>query len=694
MSSPLRLVVGLRAFFPGKVGGLEIYVRELLKGWGATRRDDEIIALVNPAAAPTFESPGPWLRFETVADPHDPAAWRRAAEAHAPALYFSPMLVIDPPDVGLPVVVNIPDIQHLFYPQFFDPATLAMRQLHFPLSARRSRAVVTLSGHAARTIVERLGAPEGKVHPILLAAGDEFRAPVAAERTAAFREKHGLPEGFLFFPANFWPHKNHATLFAALAILKRRGGDCPHLALAGFSGGQLDAVRHEIERHGIADRVRILGYLDRGEIPAAYAAAGALVFPSLFEGFGIPVAEAMAAGCPVIASNATSIPEFAGDAVIGFDPTDPEALADRIERLGGDPALRAALIERGRARSAELTWGKTAAATWALFERVRAGLGAAPWSGVRNILLDERGCARRESLPEPGVTTALHFSTDPLPAEASAAEAERRLRGTGLALAIGSVAGRAPERFSIERLLGEDGLPPGALWIAPEAAAPILEKMRAAPEMPSGYEIALDAALSGMAGEAPGADEPHDTPRPLLEPRQGLRLSLAATGVLNDRWLALAAHAGAPPGRLGGVFARLKRGWLHKRMTGEWPPGWRARALGILRPAAPAAPDQDGWVGPRARWEIRRPPDGLLRLRVELAAWPLSEPQRLRFRFARRTLLATRIYRPGRYEWQWPWPAGPERVIADLRCFNWFIPAEHGISTDRRRLAVRVIRGD
>src|SRR6185369_5796401 len=132
---------------------------------------------------------------------------------------------------GLPCVVNIPDLQHEFFPGFFDAETLAMRRLHYPLSARRAAAVLTHSTHAKETIVAKFGLPADRVHGIQLAAGDEFRIAPDAEKIARFRKKHRLPEAFGFFPAHFWPHKNHATLFKALTLYRERHGEPPTIAL-------------------------------------------------------------------------------------------------------------------------------------------------------------------------------------------------------------------------------------------------------------------------------------------------------------------------------------------------------------------------------------------------------------------------------------------------------------------------------
>jgi glycosyltransferase involved in cell wall biosynthesis len=160
-----------------------------------------------------------------------------------------------------------------------------------------------------------------------------------------------LPERFLLYPANWWKHKNHALLFQALAHLRHARGRRFDLVLTGFGQDADSPVRAAAAEHGVEDQVHGLGYRPVEELAYLYRHADMLVFPSLFEGFGIPLVEAMASGCPVVAARDTSIPEVVGDAAELFDPTSAVGLADAILRVADDPAWRETLRERGQERA-------------------------------------------------------------------------------------------------------------------------------------------------------------------------------------------------------------------------------------------------------------------------------------------------------------------------------------------------------
>jgi glycosyltransferase involved in cell wall biosynthesis len=711
----MRIVIGLRSLFPGKVGGLETYVRELINAWGETRREDKWIVLVNPDAAPTFQSPGPWMHFETVAEPHDLHAWKTAAERHAPAIYFSPMLVIDPHDVALPTVVNIPDVQHLFYPDFFDPETLAFRHLHFPLSARRAAAIVTLSDHARTSIIERLGAKPEKVHDILLAAGDHFHQPPDRDAVPAFLKKHGLPPEFGFYPANFWPHKNHAALFDALSRYRKTHGDAPHVALSGFAGGNQEKVLAAIRAKKLEDRIHLLGYLEHDEVPVAYRAAGFLVFPSLFEGFGIPVAEAMASGCPVLASSASSIPELAGEAALLFNPLDPDDLVRQLRRLLTEPGLRERLIRSGLQRSGELTWGRTADETYAVFKSVAAALAAQTTAPVAVIPLNDSGEINRERLPAAAPAPILHFSRPggrlSLGAAQRAAEA---FRGSGLGAIIGSVEWPAgepgapsapagePAGFDTLRLKSEDSLPLQALWIGPDLSAEFLAWL-AQGDPPAAYEIMLRAATLGPVGDNRAlrtiAAKPPERP---ASPERGARLSLRYFGVPDSGWLRrwAAARLARWPGFNATAALRpgarsrtldLYESWLWFRLTGVFPARFKERLTGLWRRARPAPPSADGWIGRQGQVVLAKPVEGQIRLRLQAPEWPNPPPPQLTIRLGRTRLYRGTLCQPGLYDFNWPWPGAAESVTLHLSSSATFIPAEHGMGMDGRELSFRIL---
>jgi glycosyltransferase involved in cell wall biosynthesis len=247
------------------------------------------------------------------------------------AVHF-PLTVMIPRVTALPAATTILDVQHEFLPHFFSRAELAYRRATYGRFARQSRLVITISEHAARAIVEHLGVPEERVRPIHLGLDHQAFRPSAEPR-----------ESFILYPAREWPHKNHAALFEAYRELRRRHPGL-ELVLTSYDGA-------------VPEGVRSLGRVSREELVRLYQTAAALVFPSLYEGFGQPPLEAMACGCPVACSNATSLPEVVGDAARLFEPTSTEDLVAAVEDVLADPET---WRQRGLRRAAAFDWDDTA----------------------------------------------------------------------------------------------------------------------------------------------------------------------------------------------------------------------------------------------------------------------------------------------------------------------------------------------
>jgi len=186
------------------------------------------------------------------------------------------------------------------------------------------------------------------------------------------RRRHGLERPFLYYPAASWPHKNHVALLEALRLLLDRGRFDGDLVLSGLAREGHGEVEQAIARLRLTERVRLLGHVPGGELPALYGSAEALVFPSRFEGFGLPVLEAMACGCPVACSDTTSLPEVAGGAALLFDPGAPEDIAARVGDLLDDGGLRQRLRAAGLRRAADFGWDRVARETVASYRAAAA----------------------------------------------------------------------------------------------------------------------------------------------------------------------------------------------------------------------------------------------------------------------------------------------------------------------------------
>ena len=373
----LEVGLSLLTLIPGQVGGSESYVRGLL---GALDGADGLTVLTNRHVTAAYAQ-----RLPAGATLHEVRSYRTGTTMPTRALAMmgarvAPRLVAREVPASLDVVhypltvpipstpaakvVTLHDVQHLELPQFFSRAERAYRRWAYDGAARGADRVITVSEHGRRAAIERLGLDPARVTAIH--SGIDLRRfdPGPVDGDEAALAPYSLPERFLVYPANLWPHKNHARLIEALA----RAGDRElPLILTGQDYGRLDAVLGRARDLGLGDRVRHLGYVQPEVIPALLRRATAMVFPSLYEGFGAPPLEAMACGCPVASSTEAALDEIVADAALGFDPRDVDAIAAAIDRVAADEGLRERLRRAGIERAAGFTWASSAEAhreTW------------------------------------------------------------------------------------------------------------------------------------------------------------------------------------------------------------------------------------------------------------------------------------------------------------------------------------------
>ena len=275
------------------------------------------------------------------------------------------------------------DLQHLHLPQFFSRAAIAEREARYRALCGRASIVTVMTTWGRDDILAKYGLPPEKVRVVPGAAAIEAYDNPTEREIAAARDKFELPLRFAVYPAKAWPHKNHLRLVAALRLLRERGLDVP-VVLTGEQGGSQLPILAEAGKLGVADLVHFVGFVTPGELVALYRMAHMMVFPSLFEGWGLPVVEALSAGLPVACSNATCLPAVTAGAAEMFDPTDTAAIADSIARVWQDDRLRERLIEDGRARAACFSWGHTAR----IFRACYRMLGGRELSAEDRALLD------------------------------------------------------------------------------------------------------------------------------------------------------------------------------------------------------------------------------------------------------------------------------------------------------------------
>ena len=241
--------------------------------------------------------------------------------------------------------------------------TLAMRCF-----LRAANALIAVSECTKRDATRLYGVEPSKVTVIHLGVDPRFR-PVSRNEKTDLREKYGLPDHFLLVLGTLEPRKNLAAVLDAYCLLKRRG--LRHkLVVAGKRGWLFQKVLDKIEKLGLGDDLIMTGHIPDADLPTLYGSADLFVFPSLYEGFGLPVLEAMACGTPVACSNASSLPEVVGPAALLFDPRDPGQIAEGITHVLENSSLIEQLREKGRIRAKELTWDKTAQETARVYRRV------------------------------------------------------------------------------------------------------------------------------------------------------------------------------------------------------------------------------------------------------------------------------------------------------------------------------------
>lgn len=354
--------------------GIGTYVRNLIRELARQDTDDEYAVLcfgedagfvetLGPRFSPFVERAGNYSVREQFSIPLT-LRHTRAELFHAPHYVVSPL-------VRLPYVVTIHDCIHLRFPQY-----LPNRRAHLyarvmmRTSARRARRILTVSQASRDDIVRFLRVPADKVEVIPNALDASLTGAAKPEEVARVRERYQLEGRVILYAGNIKPHKNVERLIEAFSRLRQRGREDVRLVIIGDELSKYPGLRRLVHRHQLHKYVRFLGFVPDATLKALYQLAALFVFPSLYEGFGLPPLEAMALGTPVVVSNVSSLPEVVGDAALLFDPADPDAIADAMDRALSDEALRADMIKRGFARVAAFSWADSAARTREVYRQV------------------------------------------------------------------------------------------------------------------------------------------------------------------------------------------------------------------------------------------------------------------------------------------------------------------------------------
>ena len=268
-----------------------------------------------------------------------------------------------------PTVVTVYDLSFLLFPELFNRANrLYLRQLA-PPSFRRASHVIAISEHTRQDVIRLCGVSPERVTAIHLAADARF-SPADPNAVAQFRRELRVPESYILYMGTLEPRKNVATLVRAYAELRRMNHVSHTLVLAGARGWQYEPIFALVRELGLQKHVWFPGFIPAEEQALWYTAADVFAYPSLYEGFGLPVLEAMACGTPVVASNSSSLPEVVGEAGVLVEPTNVRALAEALAQLLENDSHRAKLREAGLARARSFSWRRTAEETVEVYRRV------------------------------------------------------------------------------------------------------------------------------------------------------------------------------------------------------------------------------------------------------------------------------------------------------------------------------------
>jgi len=436
MGKPRTIAVDLIPVLPGaENGGAKIFTIALIKALAETHPDTRFILLTRGSSHDELEildrrnvsrllvwsiPKTPSIRQKLLAAgraairslPSPLTGWLRSArdlltaKAAPPLLrsigadlLFCPFTAPHYHDLEVPTVCVLYDLQYKTYPQFFCDEELAQRERTFTNATRCASALAVTSDYVRRSVIKTGAIAADRVFTVHIRLPERLLDSKNSPAVDPLARLGISRFEYLLYPANFWRHKNHELLLTAF-VMARAGGLPQHINLV-FTGAPSERVNElgvAVEALGLKEHVVFAGFLSDSEFAAVMSECLAVVFPSLYEGFGMPVVEAMAAGRPVACSDKTSLPEVAGDAALLFDPRIPSQLAQAIIRIATDDDLRRGLIERGHERAASFgNPAQMANEYWRVFESVLANaahveeiydddLSAAPghvrWQGI------------------------------------------------------------------------------------------------------------------------------------------------------------------------------------------------------------------------------------------------------------------------------------------------------------------------
>lgn len=350
-------------------GGARQYTDHLIRELLRIDQDNEYVVLYN---SPEFLG-----RFPTASEIAIPIASKLlwdyvglplCVRKERIDLLWTPSYVVPFP-VACHAVSTFLDMAYFVMPESYKRTDVLYMKCAIPGSVKRSSALLAISENTRRDIVRLFPDAKSKIFVTHLAAPPHYRPVTDQEALASTRAEFGLQQPFIFYAGSISPRKGIPFLLRAFANLKKKHGIPHRLVLTGGRRWRDAKIRASF-RQLPQQQLVVLGHVPDAVLPSIYTLADLFVYPSLYEGFGLPVLEAMACGCPVVCSNLSSLPEVAGDAALMVDPTDDHALADAMHVALTDPQTRNSLITKGLERSALFSWEETARRTLRVFNSI------------------------------------------------------------------------------------------------------------------------------------------------------------------------------------------------------------------------------------------------------------------------------------------------------------------------------------
>jgi len=374
--STVRIGINALYLIPGRVGGTETYIRNLVRALARVDQKNEYFIFINRESRGIFENMAPNMRVVRCGF--------RATRRPVRILYEQTILPLKIRLMRLDVMLNagmtapfftssrsvlaLHDLQHENLPENFSPVQRFFLKTIIGRSARRADHIITLSEKARADIIRYYKIPEGRVSVVHLAADTNIFHRYPGEETEKIRKKYSLPHRSIVYLASSLPHKNYTRLLPAFKeVLKADPG--VKLVLTGARDYGAEEIKARIRELGLEKDVVMLDWLPFEDIPLVYSASIMLVFPSLHEGFGLPIIEAMACGVPVVCSGLEPMREVAGGAALLVDPMSEKAIAEGILKVLSDEEFRRGLVQKGLKRAKDFSWKKTAMKTLTLLYR-------------------------------------------------------------------------------------------------------------------------------------------------------------------------------------------------------------------------------------------------------------------------------------------------------------------------------------